>query len=80
MCRRFTHCELTLIWGGGRGLVDADADAASGDSWTTTGFELDGPQPRDENPMGNPEFPYVLPLRTADPNAEDGAGADQAKQ
>lgn len=32
----------------------------SGDSWTTTEFDPNGAQPREENPMGNPEFPYVL--------------------
>jgi len=27
-----------------------------GDSWTTTGFEIDGAQPTSENPWGNPEW------------------------
>ena len=29
----------------------------SGDSWSATDFDPNGLQPRDENPMGNPEFP-----------------------
>lgn len=31
----------------------------SGDSWTTTGFDVNGTQPNRHNPLGNPEFPYV---------------------
>lgn len=28
-----------------------------GDSWSSTGFDIDGPQPSEDNPLGNPAFP-----------------------
>lgn len=29
----------------------------SGDSYSTTGYDVDGPHPDKTNPLGNPEFP-----------------------
>ena len=35
-----------------------------GDSYTTTGFEVNGTQPSRENPLGNPEYPgYTSSVR-----------------
>jgi len=33
------------------------APDSSGDSYSTTGYDSDGPQPTELNPLGNPEFP-----------------------
>lgn len=35
--------------------------ASSGDSYTQTGFNVNGSQPSDGNPLGNPTYPYTPP-------------------
>jgi hypothetical protein len=32
--------------------------SASGDSYTQTGFDVNGAQPNAANPFGNPPYPY----------------------
>jgi hypothetical protein len=41
-----------LLW-----FVGGGADCRSGDSYTQTGFDVNGAQPNAANPFGNPAYP-----------------------
>lgn len=51
----FSRCKL-VGWTAQAPRIQK-ADYSSGDSQTDTGFNLRGPQPDEENPIGNPAFP-----------------------
>ena len=46
-------------------MVSQELTKPSGDSWTRTSFNIYGPQPRRDAPLGNPEFPKLSASRGA---------------